>query len=215
MRTAPGLWRRFVTASRLPVLAFLMTLLCGGYASAQGYSAGVRGGVNLATVNADSEDGSSAFDHHVRGVFGGFVNIPLFSSIELQPEVLYSMKGAKFVEEAIDAALLLDYLEVPVLGRMSWRVFDNSRFYVAGGPSFGLRVRARTRAEFSGSTEERDISDDVERFDFGAVAAAGFEFGSLVVDGRYTHGFSDVDKDTSDGVKVKNRVVSLTVGLRF
>ena len=191
-----------------------MTLLCGGFASAQGYSAGVRGGVNLATVNADSEDGSSAFDHHVRGVFGGFVKVPLFSSIELQPEVLYSMKGAKFAEEAIDATLLLDYLEVPVLARLSWRVFDNG-FYVAGGPSFGLRLRARTRAEFSGSTEERDISDDVERFDFGAVAAAGFEFGSFVVDGRYTHGFSDVDKDTSDDVKVRNRVVSVTVGYRF
>lgn len=171
--------------------------------------------MNLATVKTDADADGTTFDYHVRGVFGGFVKVPLFSAIELQPEVLYSMKGAKLAEQAIDAALLLDYVEVPVLARVSWPVFDNSRFYVAGGPSFALRVRARTRTEFSGSTEERDISDDVQRFDLGAVVAAGLEFGSFVVDGRYTHGLTDVDRDTSDDVKVTNRAVSLTVGFRF
>ena len=38
---------------------------------------------------------------------------------------------------------------------------------------------------------------------------------AIFVDGRYTHGFSDIDKDTSDDVKITNRAVSLTVGIKF
>jgi hypothetical protein len=148
-------------------------------------------------------------------VLGGFVTLPVTRWFELQPEVLYAMKGAQLQDSGIAARLLLDYLEVPVLGRLSRRVSDRIRLYAAGGPSFGLRVRAKTRAAFSGSTEEIDISEDVERYDLGVVAAGGLEMGSILVDGRYTLGLSDIDKDTSDSVKITTRAVSLTVGFRF
>jgi predicted small metal-binding protein len=41
------------------------------------------------------------------------------------------------------------------------------------------------------------------------------EFRRVVVDARYTHGLTDIDKDTSDDVKVANRAVSVTVGFKF
>jgi hypothetical protein len=199
--------------TRIPAIALSVVLLCGGSAFAQGMQAGVRGGVNFASLQSDDDEG--VLDPQIRGVVGGFVTLPVMSWLEVQPEVLYSMKGAKSNEFGIESKLLLDYIEVPVLARITKRAFGTRSFYVAGGPSFGLRVRAKARAEFSGSTEEIDISDDVERFDLGAVIAGGLEFGSIVVDGRYTLGLSDIDTDTSDEVKVKNRAVSLTVGFKF
>ena len=43
----------------------------------------------------------------------------------------------------------------------------------------------------------------------------GVEIGSIVIDGRYTLGLQDIDKDTSDTIKTTNRAVSLTVGFKF
>lgn len=146
---------------------------------------------------------------------GAFVTVPLFRGFELQPEVLYSSKGAKLDDEGIQSTLILDYVEVPVLGRMSGNAFRGGRFYVVAGPSFGVRVRAKSKTVFSGSTEEFDISGEIERLDVGVTAGAGLQFGALVIDGRFTYGLSDIDSDKTDAVKVTNRVFSLSAGLRF
>ena len=47
------------------------------------------------------------------------------------------------------------------------------------------------------------------------VAGGGIEVGAVVIDGRYTHGLRDIDKDKSYTVKVTNRTWSLTAGFRF
>ena len=192
----------------------LLVMVCSHPAFAQGLQTGVRGGVNFSTTNTTGE-GELQPDWQLRGVFGGFVTWPVFSWMDLQPEVLYSMKGAEVEEFDIAAKLLLDYIEVPVLGRFSRGTPSARSWYVIGGPSLGYLLRARTRADFGGATEEIDVIDDVERFDFGIVAGGGIEFGRIVIDGRYVHGLSDIDKDTSDDVKVTNRAVSLTVGFKF
>jgi len=199
---------------RIPATALVVLLLCAGPAFAQGLEQGVRGGVNFTNTSTSGDD-SASLDWQLRGVFGGFVTWRVTSWLEFQPEVLYSLKGAKSSEFDIESKLLLDYLEVPLLARKTFGAPGGTRFYLAGGPSIGVLLRARTRADFGSSTEERDIKDDVETLDLGIVAAGGIEFGSIVVDGRYTHGFSDIDKDTSDNVKITNRAVSLTVGIKF
>lgn len=191
-----------------------MLILCAGAANAQGLEWGARGGVNFANTSASGED-TEALDWQLRGVAGGFVTWRVTSWLEFQPELLFAMKGAKTSAFDIESKLLLDYLEVPLLARKTFGAPDATQFYVAGGPSIGILVRARTRADFGSSTEELDVKDDVETLDLGIVIAGGVEFGSIVVDGRYTHGFSDIDKDTSDDVKITNRAVSLTVGIKF
>jgi hypothetical protein len=181
-------------------LALALLLLCAGSASAQITGQGVRGGVNIATV---------------RAVAGGYLTWRMFSWLELQPEVLYSLKGARVGDEDVDAKVLLDYLDVPLLARISRGAPGSRRFYGVGGIALGVLLRARTRADFGGATEEIDIKDDVETLDLGAVFGGGMEFGSLVVDARYTHGIRDIDKDTTDTVKIKTRAASITVGNRF
>lgn len=196
----------------LATLAVLV--VCADSAFAQGLGKGVRGGINYSTTQTTGE-GQMAPDWQPRGVFGGFVTWRAISWIDLQPEVLYSMKGAKVEESGLTAKLLLDYLDFPVLARFSRGTPNARSWYVIGGPSFGYLLRARTRADFGGATEEIDVIDDVERFDVGVVAGGGVEFGRIVIDGRYTHGLSDIDKDTSDDAKVRNRCVSATVGFKF
>jgi len=53
--------------------------------------------------------------------------------------------------------------------------------------------------------------------DFGLVFGAGIEFGKFVIDGRYTHGFTNLNDSEEDGdaVEFKSRVFSIMAGFRF
>lgn len=90
-----------------------------------------------------------------------------------------------------------------------------SAVHIFAGPSFNVRLRARGEGTFQGETSEQDISEDIEPFEIGLVVGAGVEIGRLILDGRYAWGLSDLDKDDTDDVIVKNRVLSLTAGIRF
>ena len=196
---------------RLPAALAAILLCCSAPAFAEGFQMGVKGGINFADVKFNQSGTTSA---RWFPLVGAFAILPPHWGVSLQPEVLYSMKGARLGGKGAPTSLMLDYLEMPMLGRVSMTAFGR-RIYVVGGPAFGLRVRARTRAEFSGVTEEIDISDELRRFDLGIAGGGGVELGALVFDARYTFGLTDIDKDKTDGAKARNRVFSLTGGWRF
>lgn len=196
---------------RILSIAFVTVFLCTAPAAAQGWTTGVKAGVNFSSITFESPDEDRSLDWRLGAVVGGFVRVPLLSWVDLQPEVLYAVKGGKEDAFGVSSAVLLDYLEVPVLARIP---FAGRKYFIVAGPYLGVRVRARTRTEFSGSTEEVDISDSVERLDYGVSAGGGVEIGSIVIDGRYSFSLSDIDADI-DEVKGKNRVITATVGFRF
>ena len=55
----------------------------------------------------------------------------------------------------------------------------------------------------------------MEGFEFGLVFGAGVEFGKFIIDGRYSHGFTNLNKDESEQLEVKTRVFSIMAGFRF
>jgi hypothetical protein len=172
-------------------------------------SYGLKAGVNFADLSFDSSE-DVATSTRIGVLAGGFATVRL-GWLALQPEAIYTIKGASLDIGDIDSEFIVDYLEVPVLARLALP----RALYVAAGPSVALRLRARSRTAFGGSTEEIDLDDEVERVDLGIVGAVGLELGRWAIDGRYTHGLSDSDTDTSDIVSVRNRVFSLSLGIRF
>lgn len=199
---------------RALAVACAFGLLCTHTASAQGRSLGVKAGVNLATQR-NTGGGRSGLQSRIGLVGGVFATLPLLAGLELQPEGLFTSKGTRVDFDGVKASLVADYVEVPVLARFSRRGTGTFNYYIAGGPAVAFLLRARSRTEFAGATEEIDISDQVKRADFGVAMGGGVEIGSIVIDGRYTLGLQDIDKDKSDAVKTTNRAASLTVGFRF
>jgi hypothetical protein len=189
--------------------------LCATAAFGQGLTKGLRGGVNLATNDTAGDGGGASLGWQLRGVFGAFVTWRAASWIELQPEVLYSMKGGKREEFGITSKLLLDYLDVPVLARWSRGARGARSWYIVGGPAFSYLLRARTRANFGNATEEIDIVDDVERIEVAVVGGGGLEFTRFLIDARYTHGLSNIDRLGADGDRMTNRAASVTAGIKF
>jgi hypothetical protein len=196
-------------------VAFGVAFFCARSACAQGIAIGVRGGINLATATFDGQDATTTLDTGIAPVGGAFMTVPLASWFGLQPEALYSVKGPRLKIGAVESRLLIDYLEVPLLGRFTRRRDQRIGYYFIGGPSLGVRLRARSRTDFGGAVEDVDLSDEVERFDLGVVAGGGFEIGVVVIDGRYTHGLRDIDQDKTDDVALTNRAWSISAGVRF
>jgi opacity protein-like surface antigen len=202
---------------RLCAIVVAMTVLAGGVASAQEQPAavGVKAGMNFANLNFEGDGATVNLDQRKGFVGGLFVVWPATSRVALQTEALYSQKGAQMEEEGASAKIKLDYVDVPVLARFSSPVSGGTSFHVFAGPSFNFRVSAKAESSFEDEDESEDIDDDVERFDLGFVAGAGLEFGRFVVDGRYTWGLSNINKDESEDVKIKNRVFAVMAGIRF
>jgi hypothetical protein len=189
--------------------AFVLVLTCVSPATAQ-ITYGVKAGVNFANVSFDGDDEVPS-SGRAGLLAGAFATIPLAKWLTVQPEAIYTVKGASLDVFDIDSDYIVDYLEVPVLARVPVR----NRVYVAAGPSVAFRIRARSRTSFAGSTEEIDIGEDVESLDIGVVGAVGFQMGRWVFDGRYTHGLSDTNVEKNDNVKIRNRVFSLSGGFTF
>ena len=174
--------------------------------------AGLVVGVNFATIEYNDPD-APEFDRRTGFAAGIFQNIRLGDYVSVQPEALYSQKGAKLQEGGGETTIEVDYLDVPVLVRVSGG--RGGGLVVFGGPSFGFKLRARAKGEFDGESEEVDIGDEVEDFDLGVVAGAGIGSARYFLDVRYQWGLSDADKDQTDDTEVKNRVISIFLGFRF
>lgn len=168
-------------------------VLTAGTATAQHANIGVKGGLNSYNINTDN---SSDFDSKTGLYIGLLGHIHLNDQYAFQPELNYSMQGAK----SGNTDIKLDYINVPLLVQY---MFDNG-FRIQAGPQLGLLVNAK--AENGSST---DIKDDFKSIDLGLSVGASYVhpptgFG---IDARYNHGFSDISenssfKSTNQGIQV-------------
>lgn len=198
---------------RMSFTAFglFLGLLVATASPAQAQGNGVIVGLNFA--NLDYKEADVPESDRRTGLVGGvFVNMPLGSSVSIQPEFLYSQKGAKFTDAGGEATVELDYLDIPVLARITSG--GRNGLVIVGGPSFGFKLRARSKIDANGTKEDEDIGDEIESFDFGIVVGAGIQGGSFFLDGRYQWGRSNINKSKTEP-EVRNKVISVLAGIKF
>jgi len=169
----------------LPVVA----LFAFGFANAQdseGMKFGVKAGVNLTNFTGDGDsDGATGF------YVGGLVDFAVGDNFHVQPELLYSMEGAK------DASI--SYLRVPIM----------AKYYVMEG----LSLQAGPEVAFKVAADD-DIDELTKSIDFGIGAGAGYEMASgLMFDIRYNLGLSNISE--VDAFDIKNTGIMIGLGYRF
>jgi hypothetical protein len=168
---------------------------------------GAKGGVVFATTSDESADTT----YRTGFAAGAFVEWPLGTRLAVQPEALFVQKGSKLDSSLVDSSFRVDYLEVPVLVKYNLTASPGA-FFVYGGPAVAFKLKARSFADFGGSTIVDDVSDDVESVEWSLVAGGGKEFKRFFVEGRYVHGMKNIDKLGSDA---KTRTIAALAGLRF
>lgn len=209
--------------NRIALLAIACSItLAPAGARAQEITLGVKGGLNVSNLSVDDPaDSDFGFDSQTDFLVGAFAQFGIGSIFAIQPEVLYSRRGAKSRDEDPATKLNLDYIEIPLLliARLSSR---ESPIYpvLYTGPSVAFEMQCRvTGADVSFDCDDPLLDGALQtvKTDFGLVFGGGFEilYSRLTVqlDARYTLGLVNLN-DTEDAAEVsaKNRTWSFMLG---
>jgi hypothetical protein len=200
--------------TRLSSVLAILLLSTPALTFAQTVEFGIKGGLSFGNIPQLAElfedEGASEVGYRTGFTFGGHLAFPLSDMLAIQPEVFFTQRGlqgeAPF--DLGDFAAELDYIDLPVLLRVG---AGDSGFTLLAGPSFNFNVGATGTAE---DQDDEDIGDDIEDFELGLVVGAGFYGRTLIVEGRFQEGLTnvatfDVDEDN------RNRSFMVLVGVRF
>ena len=115
--------KRTITIIITGAISFMLLLPNLSFAEVKG---GVKFGLNSAKLYGDDveelEDLVGNMDSKLGFCFGAFVTFSIHQMFAIQPEVLYTMKGAKMEEQILGETLKvwvnLNYVEIPVLVKL-------------------------------------------------------------------------------------------------
>ncbi len=178
------------------ILSFAVVVL--GTVAVQAQSSfGIKAGMNIANLRGDDAGDTKS----LIGANGGvFANIPVSPNFAVQPEVLYSLEGAKSSSNN-DFKLNLNYINIPVM----FQYRDASGFYAELGPQLGILTEAKTKL---GNTET-DVKSLYKSTNISGAAGLGFNFvPSIGVGIRYSLGLTGITESDSD-VKTGNFAIGL------
>jgi hypothetical protein len=184
---------------------------------------GLKGGVNFSNISVVTTGEVPDFKN-LQGLTGGvFFNLNL-GPVGIQPEVLYSRRGMKFSETIEEGTLtvkyMLDYIEVPLLLKLTVVPVGPVRPIVYAGPAFSYLLKAKAEAVLPGVGEEsEDVTEQFKRESWGGVVGGGLEFRLPVIkllslEARYHFGLSDINQEM-EADTVKNKGFSIMVGIGF
>jgi hypothetical protein len=181
---------------------------------------GVKGGVNFSNLYVDD-----VADENIKVGFnlGLFAKIPVNEMFAVQPELLYSSKGAKlkydnFLLGEGEYRFNLNYLELPVLA-----VFTiGEHFNIHAGPYIGFLTSSNIKDMDDDGTVEgiKDLDvDNFNRFDYGLSGGIGVDIHGFSIGARYNYGLKEVGESgnlTGELTKdSKNSVASIYIGFGF
>jgi hypothetical protein len=154
---------------------------------------GAKAGLNLATFTGNAVTGTSLLpSFHV----GGTANFLINENFMVQPEILYSGKGAKYD----GGKLKFGYIEVPVLVQYK----TASGFFIETGPQIGFLLNAKLNSQ--------DWKDNVKSTDYSWVGGLGYKsaigLGGSV---RYDFGFFNV----SNAGIIRNKTIMIGLFYTF
>lgn len=166
------------------VLIFSLVAFSFSTLKAQSPSFGIKAGANYSTVLLkDNNSTDYATGLHA----GALAHFHLSKTWALQPEVLYSIQGAK-ESGSYNNKLRLNYINVPVLLQY---MFQNG-FRLQAGPQIGFLISAKSKL----NDEEHDVKDSFKSTDFSFPIGLGYLSKSgLGIDGRWVPGLSNIQKD--------------------
>ena len=167
-------------------------------------------GLNVSNISYGNNDPRIAAN------FGLELEYRKFKMVSFSCALLYSMQGDRCTgyHESygkIKATEKIDYITFPVL--MNIYVMKGLAVKIGFQPA--INMLARLNVEAGGRTEESSFSDiygaTVNTFDMAIPFGISYDFGGVVIEGRYNLGLTDMINNAD----VKNRVFQLTLGYKF
>lgn len=206
-----------------------LAILAGavGVANAQtGVKYGLKGGFNTSTFSGADSNGSN---YKVGFNAGAFLNFGVSDNFSVQPEFLYSQKGAAIKDFPYLTSTggtntngkyksTLGYLDIPIMFRYNIGE-DGKGLYIEVGPQGSFVLHRRDFVE-DGSGNQIGSSytstDDLNKVVIGYAGGIGYQITSgLGLNLRYNGDFSQVYKQNNGAINVHNSVFQFQVGYAF
>ncbi len=145
---------------------------------------------------------------------GVFLEIPVKENFSLQAGLIVSHRGESYelilrdttIQKRLYHKSSLYYLELPVTGKYSVRLYENISIYALAGLYFGYGMIGNIEYsydlngnDYAGHYDawERHGSDYIKRTDAGAIAGIGFQMGSIGLEYNYYMGLKNVSNNDS------------------
>ncbi len=226
---------------------------------------GAKGGVSLPNL-VGGGDQEITRDYKSRLAFnlGGFVDVGVTRKFSIQTEFNYAPQGGKregvqpitasvpglpmlpagaYYYANFKNTAKLNYLEIPVLFKYTWRRESGPQLYVNGGPYVGFLLKATQETRGSSTIyleknktplllppngtpfpvipfdADTDVTDSLNRGNFGVTGGGGVRFpvgkNYFFVDARAAYGLTTLQKNTiTDGSSRTGNLV-ISVGYAF
>jgi opacity protein-like surface antigen len=175
------------------IILTIAVVMAATFANAQDKKSGgdseMKFGVKAGYTNSNF---TGDIDTDANGGFyiGGLVDFAVSENFHVQPELLYSIEGAK------DAKL--NYLRIPIM----------AKYYIMEG----LNLQAGPEVAFKAGGDD-GIKDQAKSLDYGLGIGAAYELESgLMFDARYNLGLANI---SDAGGSVKNVSFQVGLGYRF
>lgn len=190
-------------------------------AQEEGIQFGVKAGLNVSNLYGSGDylyDEDETVDYKLGYHVGALVEIPIFKTFAIQPEVLFSTQGAKSESEETDDGIDyftdsndidLSYLNIPIMVKF----YPVKGLSIQAGPQFGYLIDAERLENYDNEEEETDIKDSLKSEDVSLNFGLGYQSDlGLFLDARYNLGLTE---STYEGGDFKNGVFQISVGYKF
>ncbi len=176
---------------------------------------GLKGGLNASSLFYDSQ-GVTNKNERIGFNLGVFAQAPLGEFLAIQPELLYTTKGASADYNVLGLngrnTFRLNYAELPVL--LTFKL--GQAVELQAGPYAAYLVNSNVNSNGSFGTGTTAINaDNFNRFDYGLAGGVNIYFGKAFIGARYGQG---LQKIANSGIassvlgNAKNSVGMLSVG---
>jgi hypothetical protein len=179
---------------------------------------GLTAGVNSSTIGGSDVGNAS---RRTGFMAGALIVIPVSPTFAIQPELLYTMKGATSNDVDVGSTFKMNYAEIPVLLRVDIPASGGTKPFFYGGPAVSFKVSCDIEATSQGSTVSASCDElesqgvKVKTVDYGVVVGGGLAFDvggrAFTIGARYDHSLGKIVEDSDS----KHRVISILATLEF
>jgi hypothetical protein len=154
-------------------------------------------------------------------IVGASMVAPVSANVAIEPQVLFTSKGANFEDSSGGGSITMNYVQFPLLIRVSAGGSGRARPFVFAGPAIALKASCDLEGiegGVSSSISCDQIEGDGLKFksvDYGVIVGAGLAFDvygrTFNVGARYDHSLAEIDDQSG----IKHRVISLMATFEF
>lgn len=187
----------------ITVLVFAIQARC------QEVGFGLKGGLNLSSLNVD--DPEASYDSKT-GYHAGIFLRSRFEKIAIQPELLLFTQNGEIKNSAFGTAQeRFTYLSIPFM--LKFYLVDGLN--IQAGPQFGFLLDGERKYDGFLVSGSEDIKDHYKNSDVSLSFGGGYDFNfGLSVDLRYNLGMKDIN-EAANNEPVKSRVFLISLGWDF